>query len=133
MNQPSSSPQALQAQLADRLSPENAHKVATALFEAGRAGHVSELLNELQERSAKLAGQAMDALPEMVERCGPEPVSAAFASMTSDTSHHWWSLVGEGLPLIRMLLDHNHVYTMARYALPTIPSIRYQPACKRDC
>ena len=73
MDQPTY-PEALRAQLADRLSPENAHKVAMALFEAGGAGHVSELLNELQERSAKLAGQAMDALPEMLERCGPEPV-----------------------------------------------------------
>lgn len=73
MNQPSSS-ETLRAQLADRLSPDSAHKVATALFNAGGVGHVSELLNELQERSAKLAGQAMDALPEVVERCGPEPV-----------------------------------------------------------
>ncbi len=73
MNQPSS-PEALRSQLADRLGPDSAIKVATALFEAGGAGHVSELLNELQERSAKLAGQAMDALPEMVERCDPEPV-----------------------------------------------------------
>ena len=66
--------QTFQAQLAVRLSPDSAQKVATALFEAGGAGHVSELLKELQERSAKLAGQAMEALPEMVERCGPEPV-----------------------------------------------------------
>ena len=72
----SSFPQALQAQLADRLAPDSALKVTTALHEAGGAGHVSELLNELRERSAKLAGQAMDALPEMVERCGPEPVAA---------------------------------------------------------
>ena len=57
-----------------RLSPDSARKIATALREAGGAGHVSELFNELRERSAKLAGQAMDALPEMVERCGPEPV-----------------------------------------------------------
>lgn len=70
----SSFPQALQAQLSVRLSPDSALKVATALCEAGGAGHVSELLNELGERSAKLAGQAVDALPEMVERCGPEPV-----------------------------------------------------------
>ena len=70
----SSFPQALQAQLAVRLSPDSAQKVATAIFEAGGADHVSELLKELQERSAKLAGQAMEALPEMVERCGPEPV-----------------------------------------------------------
>lgn len=70
----SSYPETLRAQLADRLGPDSAHKVATALFEAGGAGHVSELLNELRERSAKLAGQAMDALPELVERCGPEPV-----------------------------------------------------------
>lgn len=70
----SSSPQALRARLADRLSPDSAQKVATALFEAGGAGHVSELLQELEPRSAKLAGQAMEALPEMVERCGPEPV-----------------------------------------------------------
>ena len=64
----------LQAQLAVRLSPDSAQNVATALCETGGAGHVSELLQELEERSAKLAGQAMDALPEMVERCGPEPV-----------------------------------------------------------
>ncbi len=70
----SSFPETLRAQLAVRLSPDSAHKVATALFEAGGAEHVSELLNELQERSAKLAGQAMEAFPEMVERCGPEPV-----------------------------------------------------------
>ena len=67
-------PEALRARLADRLSPDSAHKVATALFEAGGAGHVFELLQELEPRSAKLAGQAMEALPEMVERCGPEPV-----------------------------------------------------------
>ena len=73
MNQ-SSFPQALQAQLADRLGPDSAQKVAAVLFEAGGTGHVSELLNELRERSAKLAGQAVDTLPEMVERCGPEPV-----------------------------------------------------------
>ena len=66
--------QTFQAQLAVRLSPDSAQKVATALFEAGGADHVSELLKELQERSAKLAGQAMEALPEMMERCGPEPV-----------------------------------------------------------
>lgn len=66
--------EALQARLADRLGPGSALNVATALFNAGGAGHISELLDELQERSAKLAGQAMDALPEMVERCGPEPV-----------------------------------------------------------
>ena len=73
---PSSSPQALRAQLAVRLSPDSAEKVATVLFEAGGAGHVSELLQELEERSAKLAGQAMESLPEMVERCGPEPVGS---------------------------------------------------------
>ena len=70
----SSYPETLRAQLAVRLSPDDAQKVATALFEAGGAGHVSELLNELGERSAKLAGQAVEALPEMMERCGPEPV-----------------------------------------------------------
>ena len=70
----SSFSQTFQAQLAVRLSPDSAQKVATALFEAGGADHVSELLKELQERSAKLAGQAMEALPEMMERCGPEPV-----------------------------------------------------------
>ncbi len=70
----SSFPQDFQAQLSVRLNSDNALKVATALREAGGAGHVSELLNELQERSAKLAGQAMDALPEMLERCGPGPV-----------------------------------------------------------
>ena len=68
------SPETLRAQLADRLSPDSAHKVATALVETGGAEHVSELLRELQDRSAKLAGQAMETLPEMVERCGPEPV-----------------------------------------------------------
>lgn len=73
MNQ-SSYPEALRAQLADCLSPDSAQQVATALFNAGMAVHVSELLYELQECSAKLAGQAMDVLPEMVERCGPEPV-----------------------------------------------------------
>ena len=57
-----------------QLSPDSALKVATALFNAGKADHVSELLHELQECSAKLTGQAMDALPEMLERCGPEPV-----------------------------------------------------------
>ncbi|MXX10699.1 MAG: VWA domain-containing protein [Nitrospira sp. SB0667_bin_9] len=70
----SSFPETLRVRLEDRLNPDNALKVATALFNEGGAGHVSELLNELQERSAKLAGQAMDALPAMVERCGPEPV-----------------------------------------------------------
>ena len=64
----------LQALLAVRLGPDSAQKVAAALFEAGGAGHVSELLQELEERSAKLAGQAIEALPEMVERCGPESV-----------------------------------------------------------
>ena len=70
----SSSPQVLRAQLADRLGADGAEKVATVLFEAGVAGHVSELLDELQDRSAKLAGQAMESLPDMLERCGPEPV-----------------------------------------------------------
>ncbi len=70
----SSFPQAFHAQLSVRLNSDSALTVATALREAGGAGHVSELLNELQERSAKLAGQAMDALPEMLERCGPGPV-----------------------------------------------------------
>ncbi len=73
MDQPSY-PETLRTQLAVRLSPDSAQQVVTALMSADGAGHVSELLNELQERSAKLAGQAMDALPEMVERCGPEPV-----------------------------------------------------------
>ncbi len=72
----SSSSKAFRAQLAVRLSPDSAQKVVTALFEAGGAGHVSELLNELGDRSAKLAGQAMETLPEMVERCGPEPVAS---------------------------------------------------------
>ena len=70
----SSYPETLRAQLAGRLGPDSAHKVATAVFEAGGAGHVSELLNELRERSAKLTDQAMEALPEMVKRCGPELV-----------------------------------------------------------
>ncbi|MCY4614437.1 MAG: VWA domain-containing protein [Nitrospira sp.] len=70
----SSPQQALRAQLANRLGPDGAQKVATVLFETGGAGHVSELLQELEERSAKLAGQAVEALPEMLERCGPEPV-----------------------------------------------------------
>lgn len=70
------SSETLRAQLAVRLGPDSAHKVATVLFEAGGAEHVSELLNELQERSAKLAGQAMEALPEMMDRCGPEPAVA---------------------------------------------------------
>ena len=69
----SSFPEALRIQLAGRLSPDSADKIATALFESGGAGHVSELLQELRERSAKLAGQAMEALPEMLERCGPDP------------------------------------------------------------
>ncbi len=69
-----SASEALRAQLAVRLSPDSARHVATALGEAGGAGHVSELVNELQERSVKLAGQATEALPEMIERCGPEPV-----------------------------------------------------------
>ena len=69
----SSFPEALRTQLAVRLGPDTAHNIATALFEAGGAGHVSELLTELRERSAKLAGQAVEALPELVERCGPEP------------------------------------------------------------
>ncbi len=73
---PSSSPQALRAQLAVRLSPDSAQNIAAVLFETGGAGHVSELLQELDQRSAKLAGQAMESLPEMVERCGPEPVGS---------------------------------------------------------
>ena len=72
----SSSQEVLRAQLANRLGADGAQKVAAALFEAGGAGHVSELLQELDQRSAKLAGQAMESLPEMVERCGPEPVVA---------------------------------------------------------
>ena len=70
----SSFPQAFQAQLAARLSADSAQKVATAIFEAGGADHVSELLKELQACSAKLAGQAIEALPEMLERCGPKLV-----------------------------------------------------------
>ena len=72
----SSSPETLRTQLAVRLSPDTARAVATALFETGGAGHVSELLHELRERSAKLEGRAMEALPEMVERSGPEPAVA---------------------------------------------------------
>ena len=66
--------QALLTQFAARLSADSAQKVATALFETGGADHASELLKELRERSVKLAGQAVEALPEMMERCGPEPV-----------------------------------------------------------
>ena len=65
---------AFQSQLADRLSADSAHNVATVLFEAGAADHVSELFNELHACSAKLAGQAMEALPETLERCGPKLV-----------------------------------------------------------
>ncbi len=60
--------------LAGRVSADVAQTVSTALLDAGVAGPVSELWEELQERSAKIAGHVVDALPEMVERCGPEAV-----------------------------------------------------------
>ncbi len=71
-----SCPQPLQAALADRLSADDAQSVLTALLTAGVAARVSDLLTELHECSAKIAGQAIDALPEMVRRCGPETVAA---------------------------------------------------------
>ena len=67
-------PPPLQAALADRVSADRAHAVSNALLKAGVAGQVSELLEEFQACSAKIAGQAVDALPELVERCGPETV-----------------------------------------------------------
>ena len=65
-------PQAFHAQLAGRLRADDVQTVSTALLEAGVSGQVWELVVELQERSAKLSREAIDALPEMVERCEPE-------------------------------------------------------------
>ena len=67
-------PGAFQARLAGRLNADQAQKVATALLDAGRADHVSELLHELQACSDKLAGQAIETLPELLDRCGSEPI-----------------------------------------------------------
>ena len=65
-------PQAFHAQLAGRLRADDIQTVSTALWEAGVSDQVWELVVELQERSAKLSREAIDALPEMVERCDPE-------------------------------------------------------------
>ena len=65
-------PQAFHAQLAGRLRADDVQTVSTALLDAGVADQVWELVVELQERSAKLSREAIDALPEMVERCEPE-------------------------------------------------------------
>lgn len=70
----SSFPQAFHAQLADRLSADDVQNVSQALLKAGVAGQVWELVEELRECSAKLSGEAIDALPEMVDRCEPETV-----------------------------------------------------------
>ena len=69
-------PQTFHAVLACRLSADSAQTVSSVLLDAGVAGHVFELLEELQGCSAKIAGKAIDALPEMLERCGPETVVA---------------------------------------------------------
>lgn len=65
-------PQAFHAQLAGRLSTGDVQTVSASLLEAGAADQVWELIVELQERSAKLLRDAIDVLPEMVERCEPE-------------------------------------------------------------
>ena len=72
----SSIPQPFQDALAGQLSADRAHTVSAALIEADVVVPVSELWDELREQSAKIAGQAVDALPEMVERCGPGTVVA---------------------------------------------------------
>lgn len=65
-------PQAFHAQLAGQLRANDVQTVSTALLDAGASDQVWELIVELQERSAKLSREAIDALPEMVERCEPE-------------------------------------------------------------
>lgn len=65
-------PQAFHAQLAGRLKSGDVRTVSASLLEAGAADQVWELIVELQERSAKLSREAIDVLPEMVERCEPE-------------------------------------------------------------
>ncbi len=62
--------QAFRDALAERVGAGRAHTVSTALCDAGAAGPVAALWEELRARSAKIAGHAVDALPEVVERCG---------------------------------------------------------------
>ncbi len=76
MDDSSFSQHAFQRALASRLNADCAHTVSAALLDAGVADQVSALWEELQERSEKIAGQAIDALREMVERCGSETVVA---------------------------------------------------------
>ena len=58
----------------NRLSREVAAEVTQVLVEASVAAQVLELLSELQNSSAKLAGGAMEALPEVLRRCDPQTV-----------------------------------------------------------
>jgi len=65
---------ALPANLAKKLDLVSAQEVAASLMAAGVAGQVHELLSELQDSSDKLAGGAIETLPEVLRRCDPHTV-----------------------------------------------------------
>lgn len=58
----------------NRLTQESADEVSRQLVEANVAPQALELLTELQDNSAKLAGGAIEALPEVLRRCDPQTV-----------------------------------------------------------
>jgi Mg-chelatase subunit ChlD len=64
----------LLAILGTRLSHEAAGEATRLLESAGVSAQVLELLSELQDSSAKLAGEAIEALPEVLHRCDPHTV-----------------------------------------------------------
>ena len=57
-----------------RVSQDAACEVAQRLEEAVVAEQVLDLLSELQNSSGKLAGGAIEALPEVLRRCDPHTV-----------------------------------------------------------
>ncbi len=57
-----------------RLSQQDAGEIAQILVTAGVAAQALELLLELQDSSAKLAGGAIEALPEVLRRGDPQTV-----------------------------------------------------------
>jgi len=66
--------QALLSQLGQASERTVAHETTHHILEAGVGGQVLDLLAELEERSVKLAGGALEALPEVVRRCEPQTV-----------------------------------------------------------
>lgn len=59
----------------NRLSQKDNEAVTQLLIAAGVAPRTLELFSELQENSAKLAGGAIEALPEMIRRCEAQTVA----------------------------------------------------------